>query len=73
MSALRGDNASSGVRAIAFYEGPTVLERLESVPIDADRNLDDFRFPVQIVLRPNLDYRGYAGTSPPASSGRETR
>ena len=31
------------------------------VPIAADRNLDDFRFPVQYVLRPNLDYRGFAG------------
>jgi bifunctional enzyme CysN/CysC len=39
---------------------PTVLEYLQQVPIDSDRNLADFRFPVQLVLRPNLDYRGFA-------------
>ncbi len=46
---------------MGFYGGPTVLERLETIPIDADRNLDDLRFPVQLVLRPSLDYRAYAG------------
>ncbi len=60
MSALRGDNVVARSERMPFYDGPTVLERLEEVPIDADRNLDDFRFPVQFVLRPNLDYRGYA-------------
>jgi sulfate adenylyltransferase large subunit len=60
MSALRGDNVVARSEKMPFYDGPTVLERLEEVPIDADRNLEDFRFPVQIVLRPNLDYRGYA-------------
>ena len=60
MSALRGDNVVARSERMPFYRGPTVLERLEEVPIDADRNMDDFRFPVQLVLRPNLDYRGYA-------------
>jgi bifunctional enzyme CysN/CysC len=60
MSALRGDNVVARSERMPYYRGPTVLERLEAVPIDADRNMDDFRFPVQIVLRPNLDYRGYA-------------
>jgi sulfate adenylyltransferase large subunit len=61
MSALRGDNVVARSDRMRFYDGPTVLELLETVPIDADRNLADLRFPVQIVLRPNLDYRGYAG------------
>jgi sulfate adenylyltransferase large subunit len=60
MSALRGDNVVARSGRMPFYRGPTVLEQLEALPIDADRNLTDFRFPVQIVLRPNLDYRGYA-------------
>ncbi|HEY2516389.1 MAG TPA: sulfate adenylyltransferase subunit CysN [Polyangiaceae bacterium] len=60
MSALRGDNVVARSDKMRFYRGPTVLELLESVPIGDDRNLADFRFPVQTVLRPNLDYRGYA-------------
>ncbi len=60
MSALRGDNVVARSDRMPFYRGPTVLEQLEALPIDADRNLKDFRFPVQLVLRPNLDYRGYA-------------
>ena len=38
------------------------MRYLESVYIGSDRNLEDFRFPVQLVLRPNLDFRGFAGT-----------
>jgi sulfate adenylyltransferase large subunit len=60
MSALRGDNVVDRSAQMPFYAGPTVLELLEAVPIDADRNLTDFRFPVQLVLRPSLSYRGYA-------------
>jgi sulfate adenylyltransferase large subunit len=60
MSALRGDNVVTRSERLPFYDGPTVLEKLEALPIDADRNLADFRFPVQLVLRPSLDYRGYA-------------
>ncbi len=37
------------------------LDFLETVPIDNDHNLTDFRFPVQYVLRPNLDFRGFCG------------
>jgi bifunctional enzyme CysN/CysC len=44
-----------------WYEGPSLLAYLESVPVAADRNLTSFRFPVQSVIRPNLDYRGFAG------------
>ncbi|MEM6961396.1 MAG: GTP-binding protein, partial [Myxococcota bacterium] len=47
--------------AAAWYEGPTVLEYLETVPISLDRNFDDLRYPVQYVVRPDLNYRGFAG------------
>lgn len=42
--------------------GGTLLEFLENVPVDAGINREDFRFPVQYVLRPNLNYRGFSGT-----------
>ena len=45
-----------------WYEGPTFLNHLENVNISADRNLIDMRFPIQYVLRPNLDFRGFSGT-----------
>jgi len=65
MSALRGDNVVDRGDGMPWYEGPTLLEHLESVAIAADRNLDDRRFPVQWVIRPMSDayhdYRGYAG------------
>ena len=45
-----------------WYHGPTLLDYLETVHIASDRNLIDLRFPVQYVIRPNLDFRGFAGT-----------
>ncbi len=62
LSALKGDNVVEPSPHMPWYHGPTVLEFLESVYIDADRNLQDFRFPVQFVNRPHQDYRGFAGT-----------
>lgn len=62
MSALKGDNVVSRSEAMPWYLGPPLLDHLETVHIASDRNLTDFRFPVQYVLRPNLDFRGYAGT-----------
>ena len=48
-----------------WYDGPTLLEHLETVEVASDRNDDDRRFPVQWVIRPmadeHHDYRGYAG------------
>ena len=44
-----------------WYNGTSLLDFLETVPIDNDHNLKDFRFPVQYVLRPNLDFRGFCG------------
>jgi bifunctional enzyme CysN/CysC len=61
VSALRGDNIVAPSSACAWYQGPTILGHLETVPIAGDRNLEDFRFPVQYVIRPDLHYRGYAG------------
>ena len=62
MSALKGDNVVTKSDAMPWYSGPPLLDHLETVHIASDRNLTDFRFPVQYVLRPNLDFRGFAGT-----------
>jgi bifunctional enzyme CysN/CysC len=62
MSALKGDNVVSRSDAMPWYSGPPLLDHLETVHIASDRNLTDLRFPVQYVLRPNLDFRGFSGT-----------
>ena len=62
VSALKGDNVVDKSAALAWYDGSTLLHHLETVNIATDRNLIDMRFPVQLVLRPHLDFRGYAGT-----------
>jgi bifunctional enzyme CysN/CysC len=62
MSALKGDNVVTKSDAMPWYHGPPLLDHLETVHIASDRNLTDLRFPVQYVLRPNLDFRGFAGT-----------
>jgi bifunctional enzyme CysN/CysC/sulfate adenylyltransferase subunit 1 len=61
VSALRGDNVVQRSARTPYHDGPTLLEYLESVPIDDDLDTRPFRYPVQTVLRPSLDYRGYAG------------
>ena len=62
LSALLGDNVVHRSENMPWYEGPSVLHFLENVHIASDRNLIDFRFPVQHVMRPDLDFRGYQGT-----------
>jgi bifunctional enzyme CysN/CysC len=62
ISALKGDNVVRRSRRMKWYEGPGLLTHLENVQIGGDRNLIDFRFPVQYVNRPNLNFRGYCGT-----------
>src|SRR4051794_16707918 len=62
MSALRGDNVVDKSPDMPWYAGAPLLAHLESVHIASDRNLEDMRFPVQYVLRPNLNFRGFAGT-----------
>jgi bifunctional enzyme CysN/CysC len=61
MSALLGDNVVDESENMPWYRGSTLLHHLGHVNIGAHRNLVDFRFPVQYVLRPDQDYRGYAG------------
>ena len=65
VSALKGDNIVDRSAAMPWYNGPSLLEHLEQVPVSQDFNLDDSRFPVQYVIRPHThehhDYRGYAG------------
>ena len=61
ISALRGDNVVEKSAAMPWYEGSALLHHLEHVNVGAHRNLMDFRFPVQYVIRPDQDYRGYAG------------
>ncbi len=61
LSALEGDNVVEKSLRTPWYEGPSLMHHLERVPIDQDLNRTDFRFPVQYVLRPNLDFRGFSG------------
>jgi bifunctional enzyme CysN/CysC len=67
VSARFGDNIVSLSGNTRWYRGPTILEHLETVDVEADLQLKPFRFPVQLVSRPNPDFRGYAGT---VASGR---
>ncbi|WIM67461.1 GTP-binding protein [Corynebacterium breve] len=63
ISALRGDNVVEPSENMPWYQGQTVLQMLEEVPVHSGRALDlDFRFPIQYVLREHAsDYRAYAG------------
>lgn len=61
ISALTGANVVDASDKMPWYKGPTVLGHLETVHIASDKNLVDFRFPVQYVIRPDLNFRGYAG------------
>jgi bifunctional enzyme CysN/CysC len=62
ISALLGDNLVESSPNTPWFQGPPLMHLLETVYIGSDRNLEDFRFPVQYVLRPNLDFRGFSGT-----------
>lgn len=63
LSALKGTNVVEPNPALTpYYTGPALLPFLETVDIGQDRNLNTFRFPVQTVIRPNLDFRGFAGS-----------
>ena len=61
VSALDGDNVVHRGLRMPWYDGPTLLELLETVPLAIERSLDAFRFPVQRVIRPHQDFRGFAG------------
>ena len=62
LSALNGDNVVEKSGKTPWYAGEPLMAILESVPVSGDRNLTDFRFPVQYVIRPDLNFRGFAGT-----------
>ena len=61
ISALYGDNVVTPSDRTPWYHGPTLLHQLETVQVGTGRNIVDFRFPVQDVIRPHQDFRGYAG------------
>jgi sulfate adenylyltransferase subunit 1 len=62
LSALDGDNVVNVSEKTPWYKGETLMSMLENIKVAHDYNLDDFRFPVQYVNRPNLNFRGFAGT-----------
>jgi bifunctional enzyme CysN/CysC len=70
MSARHGDNVTVWSANMPWYYGPTLLDHLETVPVGRDVADKPFRFPVQYVNRPNLDFRGFAGTVASGSIAR---
>jgi bifunctional enzyme CysN/CysC len=62
VSALKGDNVVDPGVNMPWYRGETLLHYLDNVHVASDRNLIDFRFPIQYVNRPNRDFRGFSGT-----------
>jgi bifunctional enzyme CysN/CysC len=83
MSARYGDNVTVRSAHTPWYAGPTLLEHLETIDVESDVEARPFRFPIQWVNRPNLDFRGFSGTIASgtvrpgdrvtvAASGRET-
>ncbi|QDT05450.1 Bifunctional enzyme CysN/CysC [Rubripirellula lacrimiformis] len=62
ISALNGDNVVDRSEHMPWYTGSTLMNFLENVYIGSDRNLQDFRMPVQYVNRPDLNFRGFCGT-----------
>jgi sulfate adenylyltransferase large subunit len=61
LSALYGDNVTTVSPRTPWFEGPSLLEHLETVTVTRDLPALPFRFPVQLVIRPDSDFRGYAG------------
>jgi bifunctional enzyme CysN/CysC/sulfate adenylyltransferase subunit 1 len=61
ISALAGDNVVDRSSRTDWYQGPTLLEYLETVPITTGDALESLRFPVQMVIRPDANFRGFAG------------
>ena len=61
ISALEGDNVVDRSKRTFWYQGPTLLEHLETTPLAAGDALEGLRFPVQMVIRPDANFRGFAG------------
>ncbi len=62
MSALTGDNVVAGSEHMDWFDGPPLMEHLETVDTRVGEDLENVRLPVQLVVRPDLDFRGFAGT-----------
>ncbi|MBZ0152499.1 MAG: sulfate adenylyltransferase subunit CysN [Planctomycetes bacterium] len=62
LSALKGENVVHRGASMPWFQGSPLLDHLETVHVASDKNFVDLRFPVQNVVRPNLDFRGFAGT-----------
>ena len=62
MSALLGDNVVDTGENLGWFDGPPLMEHLETVDVELGVDLENFRMPVQMVVRPDLDFRGFAGT-----------
>jgi bifunctional enzyme CysN/CysC len=62
LSALEGDNVVDRSKNMSWYEGQTLLERLETVDVSKSMNKIGLRFPVQLTSRPNQNFRGFSGT-----------
>ncbi|QQM32471.1 sulfate adenylyltransferase subunit CysN [Martelella lutilitoris] len=61
MSARYGDNVTMPSENMPWYQGPVLLDHLETVPVESDLIEKPFRMPVQLVTRPNLNFRGFSG------------
>lgn len=61
ISALEGDNVVTRSQNMPWYDGPTLIEHLESVAIAPPQSTEEFRFAIQSVIRPNAAFRGFAG------------
>jgi len=61
ISALEGDNVVERSARMRWYDGPTLLEHLETVPLPDSDSLEGLRFPIQSVIRPDANFRGFAG------------
>jgi sulfate adenylyltransferase subunit 1 len=61
ISALAGDNLVERSARTDWYQGPTLLEHLETVPVTTGDTLESLRFPIQMVIRPDANFRGFAG------------
>ncbi len=70
MSALKGDNVVEPQRNMPWFDGPSLLEHLETVEVGRHRGDAPFRLPVQHVIRPDQDFRGYAGQIASGAIGR---
>ena len=62
ISALKGDNVVEVSDRMPWYHGKSMLKFLENVHVSSDRNFDDFRFPIQYVNKPSIDFRGFTST-----------